>query len=63
SRLPTFKTGLMNNTLGVLIGTVVQVACLVAIIAVSLLKPWGRRGLKEQKPSKSSTISQTLTNS
>jgi hypothetical protein len=31
---------------GVLIGTIVQVVCLMAIIAVSLLKPWGRRLVK-----------------
>lgn len=42
---------------GVLIGTVVQVVCLVAVIVISLLKPWGRRVLKEQGQSKSAIAS------
>lgn len=42
---------------GVLIGTIVQVVCLVVIIAISLLKPWGRRVLKEQGKAKSATAS------
>ena len=33
---------------GVLVGTVVQVSCLLVIIAISLLKPWGRRLVKGQ---------------
>ncbi|MEO0373838.1 MAG: hypothetical protein AAF329_04270 [Cyanobacteria bacterium P01_A01_bin.17] len=38
---------------GVLIGTLVQVLCLVAIISISVLKPWGRRqvGKREQATS------------
>lgn len=42
---------------GVLIGTVMQVACLLVIIAVSLLKPWGRRIVKEQDQTKSAPTS------
>ncbi len=37
----------------VLMGTIMQVVCLLALIAISFLKPWGRRSVKEQ-PSKSS---------
>lgn len=42
---------------GVLIGAVVQVVCLVVIITISLLKPWGRRALKEQEKANSAIIS------
>lgn len=42
---------------GVLIGTIVQVVCLMVIIAVSLLKPWGRRIVKEQSQTKSISVS------
>ena len=42
---------------GVLIGTVVQVVCLLVIIAISLLKPWGRRIVKEQAQTKSAPTS------
>lgn len=38
---------------GVLIGTAVQVICLVVIIVVSLLKPWGKRIVKEPSQTKS----------
>ncbi len=42
---------------GVLVGTVVQVVSLIMIIAVSLLKPWGRRTAKAQEQTNSeSTI-------
>ncbi|WP_250124056.1 DUF2269 family protein [Chroococcidiopsis sp. CCMEE 29] len=37
----------------VLIGTIVQVSCLLALIAISLLKPWGRRPVREQKSASS----------
>ena len=42
---------------GVIVGTVAQVSCLVVIIAISLLKPWGRRSMKEQNSGRSATAS------
>jgi hypothetical protein len=42
---------------GVLIGTVVQVSTLVVIIAISLLKPWGRRTMNKHGQSKSAIAS------
>lgn len=42
---------------GVLIGTVVQVCCLLVIIAISFLKPWGRRSVKAQDSARSATAS------
>lgn len=57
-RLQALKNPLYSfDAKGVLIGTVVQVTCLVVIIAISLLKPWGRRALKEQGQAKSATAS------
>ncbi|MBD2775766.1 hypothetical protein ICL16_27835 [Iningainema sp. BLCCT55] len=45
----------MFDVRGVLIGTLVQVLCLLAIIGISFLKPWGRRLVKEQSQAKSVT--------
>lgn len=42
---------------GVLIGMLVQVLCLLAIIGISFLKPWGRRRVQEQSQAKSVTAS------
>jgi len=39
----------------VLIGTLVQVVCLLALIAISFLKPWGRRSVKQSPPASSAT--------
>lgn len=40
---------------GVLIGTVVQVACLLVIIAISFVKPWGRRPVKAKTSEQSAS--------
>jgi Predicted integral membrane protein (DUF2269) len=42
---------------GVLVGTVVQVFCLVVIIAVSFIKPWGKRTIKAQGQTNSAPAS------
>jgi hypothetical protein len=42
---------------GVLIGTIMQVVCLMVIITISLLKPWGRRIVQEQTQTKSVSAS------
>lgn len=34
---------------GVLIGAIVQTSCLLIIIAISFLKPWGKRDVKSQE--------------
>jgi hypothetical protein len=34
---------------GVIVGGSIQTACLLAIIAISVLKPWGRRLIKQPK--------------
>ncbi len=33
------------DTRGVIVGGAIQVICLLAIIAISIIKPWGRRDL------------------
>jgi hypothetical protein len=46
-RLQAFENPLyLFDIKGVLIGCTVQVLCLVVIIAISVLKPWGRRNVK-----------------
>ncbi|MBV8887914.1 MAG: hypothetical protein JO235_28500 [Chroococcidiopsidaceae cyanobacterium CP_BM_RX_35] len=48
-RLSTLASPLyMFDAKGVFIGTIMQTLCLLVIIAVSLLKPWGKRLVKEQ---------------
>lgn len=34
---------------GVIIGGAIQTACLLAIVAISIVKPWGRRLVKQSK--------------
>jgi hypothetical protein len=34
---------------GVIIGSLIQISCLIAIVAISVLKPWGRRLVKQSK--------------
>ncbi len=34
---------------GVIVGGLIQISCLLAIIAISVLKPWGRRLIKQPK--------------
>lgn len=41
----------------VLIGTIVQVVCLLVLMAISFVKPWGRRSVKEQTSASSATTS------
>jgi len=38
------------DAVGVLLGTIIQVLFLFAIIAISVLKPWGRRAMKDTQP-------------
>ena len=38
---------------GVIIGAVIQTSCLLAIVAISFLKPWGKRDTKNQNQSNS----------
>jgi hypothetical protein len=46
--LQAFQNGIYRfNTIGVLIGTLIQVLFLCIIIGISVLKPWGRRLIKE----------------
>jgi hypothetical protein len=33
---------------GVLVGAIIQTSCVLAIIGISVLKPWGRRNIKKQ---------------
>ncbi len=48
--LQSFRNSIYSfDAQGVLIGTVIQVVFLIFIISISVLKPWGRRPLKEQK--------------
>ncbi len=35
---------------GVLMGTLIQTLCLVIIIGISVLKPWGRRPVAKDQP-------------
>jgi hypothetical protein len=49
-RLQTLHNPLyLLNRQGVIIGGAIQTACLLAIIAISVLKPWGRRLIKQPK--------------
>jgi hypothetical protein len=34
---------------GVLVGAIIQTSCVLAIIGISVLKPWGRRNIKKQE--------------
>ncbi|KAB8320321.1 hypothetical protein SD81_001540 [Tolypothrix campylonemoides VB511288] len=34
---------------GVLVGAIIQTSCILAIIGISVLKPWGRRNIKKQE--------------
>jgi hypothetical protein len=38
----------MFNTHGVIAGGAIQVICLLAIIFISIIKPWGRRDLRQR---------------
>lgn len=52
-RLRAFENPLyMFDSQGVIIGTIIQVLYLFFIIAISVLKPWGRRNIKGQSESK-----------
>lgn len=52
-RLQAFENPLyVFDTKGVLIGCTVQVFCLLAIIGISVLKPWGRRDVRNKVQSK-----------
>ncbi|MBD2355178.1 hypothetical protein H6G41_11190 [Tolypothrix sp. FACHB-123] len=48
--LEAFKNSIYSfDVQGVLIGSLFQILLLVVIIAISVLKPWGRRAVKEKK--------------
>ena len=48
----------MFNTQGVIVGGAIQVICLLAIISISIVKPWGRRDLhKANRVNKTETAS------
>lgn len=48
--LQAFKNSIYSfDTRGVLIGSVIQFLCLVFIIGISVIKPWGRRTIKEKQ--------------
>ncbi|MBW4458113.1 MAG: hypothetical protein KME55_38945 [Nostoc indistinguendum CM1-VF10] len=48
----------MFNTQGVIVGGAIQVICLLAIISISIVKPWGRRDLhKGNRVNKTETAS------
>lgn len=57
-RIQAFANPLyMFDTKGVLIGAAIQALCLFVIIGISVIKPWGRRSIKnsEAKPATSSS--------
>lgn len=47
----------MFDVKGVVIGTLAQVLCLLVIIGISFIKPWGRRPTKEQGQAESAIAS------
>lgn len=41
---------------GVIIGGLIQTACLLAVVAISVLKPWGRRLMKQGKATEEAAL-------